>query len=188
MEVLQRALELQHDELQRVRDELDTTRRRYDDLYDNAPLGFVVLDTFGRIAEGNRRLAELLGVHRTELHGTPLANFMSDDDAEALDHQLRAANATPIALDAHVVRPDGEIIPVRLEIVLADASAYRVAITTRSVVGGLDEVLSALIGTLGSIDVEVAGGHEALERISGALARGRATLARLRAERTMFLS
>ncbi len=189
VEVLQRALELQHQELQNVRSDLDTTRRRYDDLYESAPLGFVVIDTFGRITEGNRRLGELLAVHRTELLGTALAHFMSDDDAELLDRNLRATTATePRTVDTHFVRPDGEVVPVRLDIVVADESSYRVAITTRSVVRGIDEVLAILISTLGSIDMEIAGGREALDRISGALARGRATLAKLRAERTMFVS
>jgi PAS domain S-box-containing protein len=189
LEVQQHELELQNEEIQRLRRELRETRDRYQDLYERAPLGFVTLDAFGRVSESNRRIRDLLATHRGELVGATLASWMSDDDADLFQRNLREVTTErPVALDTHLVRGDGQVIPVRLDLMLADERTYRVAITMRSVVLGLDEALRSLISALGSLHVEVTGSRDALELVSNAIERGQETLARLRAERSLAVS
>src|SRR5512140_3599933 len=53
LHVHQIELEMQNDELRRVRDELETSLARYTELYDFAPVGYVTLDGKSTILEIN---------------------------------------------------------------------------------------------------------------------------------------
>jgi PAS domain-containing protein len=77
LEIHQVELELKNDELQRSRAELEDSRRKYFELYDLAPVGYVTLSRGGIIHEINLAGATLLGVNRARLKGRRLAEFVS---------------------------------------------------------------------------------------------------------------
>src|SRR5947209_2764006 len=80
--------------LERLRAEnrLSASERRYRDLYEEAPVGYLSIGVDGRILSANRRAAELAGVSAEELPGRPIAEFLGEDaagtvrDTEALPH------------------------------------------------------------------------------------------------------
>lgn len=181
LELLQIELELQNEELRLSRGDLREARERYQDLYEHAPLGYVTVDTFGRIIESNMRLCEMLGVHRGELTGTLLAVFMSDDDADSLQRHLReVAPESSRTIDLHFVRNDGQVLPVRFDVVLAGDSSYRIAVTRRSSIRDFEEIFASVIATLDAVELEIRKGPE---KIAAAIARGREAIGRLRADR-----
>ncbi|MEI7639446.1 MAG: hypothetical protein WCJ37_19180, partial [Syntrophus sp. (in: bacteria)] len=57
-------LEIQNEELRRAQTELESSRARYFDLYDLAPVGYVTISETGLILETNLTAATLLGVRR----------------------------------------------------------------------------------------------------------------------------
>src|SRR5262245_18626677 len=71
-------LEMQNAELQRVRWELETTLARYVELFDFAPVGYVVLDADVTIRALNLAGAQLLRAMRTHVVGRNFATYVSE--------------------------------------------------------------------------------------------------------------
>jgi len=92
LEIHQIQLELQNDELRRLRGELDEAGAAYRDLLDHVPVGLVTLDASGRIVDVNRTATRMLGVERGALVGRPLAARVADDDVDRfLRHRVEVA-------------------------------------------------------------------------------------------------
>ena len=66
LEVHQIELEMQNEELQAARIEIEEGLERYTELFDFAPMGYVVLDPGGTIREANLEIARMLGVARKD--------------------------------------------------------------------------------------------------------------------------
>jgi PAS domain S-box-containing protein len=77
MEVHRVELELQNEELKRLRDEAETLAAQYLDIYDFAPVGYFTLDPDGKILQANLRGARLLGLPRAELTGRSFTALVS---------------------------------------------------------------------------------------------------------------
>ncbi|MEL0587719.1 MAG: PAS domain-containing sensor histidine kinase [Candidatus Thiodiazotropha sp. (ex. Lucinoma kazani)] len=87
LEVHQIELEMQNDELQRSHIELESVRDRYADLFDFAPVGYLIIDKAGRIVRANLTIAEMLGMHRHQLHEDYFYRLISEtDQGEILRH------------------------------------------------------------------------------------------------------
>ena len=63
-------LEMQNDELQQARTELEESLARYTALYESAPVGYLTLDREGVIRQVNLTGTRLLGLERAGLVGT----------------------------------------------------------------------------------------------------------------------
>ncbi len=72
--VHQEELKAQNEELQLAQSELTDARDRYKELFDSAPIGYLVVDGNFMIREANIKAAALCGVLRKDLIGTPLSN------------------------------------------------------------------------------------------------------------------
>ncbi len=70
-------LEMQNEELARARAEVEALLRRYTDLYDFAPVGYLTLTRDGTIHQANLAGANLLGLTRGELIDRRLGVFVS---------------------------------------------------------------------------------------------------------------
>lgn len=80
LQVHQLELEMQNEELRRTQTELETSRARYFELYDLAPVGYVSLNMAGMIVEANLTLANLLGRTRAEMAQRPFSKFIFPPD------------------------------------------------------------------------------------------------------------
>ncbi|MDX9822315.1 MAG: PAS domain S-box protein [Syntrophales bacterium] len=77
MQVHRVELELQNEELKRLRDEAETLVARYLDIYDFAPVGYFSLSPDGKILQANLRGARLVGLPRAELVGRSFTALVS---------------------------------------------------------------------------------------------------------------
>ena len=95
LEVHQVELEMQTEELRRSQLQLEDSRKKYFDLYDLAPIGYVTLDRKGLIREINLTAAELLGTERRRLNGAVFVRFVAPscrDDFHKFFRRLFASN------------------------------------------------------------------------------------------------
>lgn len=98
LRVAQEELYQQHEELYQqnlelvvARDAVEAERRRYQELFELAPNGYLVTDVSGKIEEANRAAAELLNVDPRFLVGKPLSVFIEGEERQnfyALLNQL----------------------------------------------------------------------------------------------------
>jgi len=77
-------LELQCQELQRAQAEVEESRDRYRELYESIPIGYITIDSNGRIRDLNPIGASLLGIERIEVSQLKsfLFFFRNDDDVD----------------------------------------------------------------------------------------------------------
>ncbi|MFA6135732.1 MAG: PAS domain-containing protein, partial [Phycisphaerae bacterium] len=89
LQVHQVELEMQNEELQQVRKEIEVVLEQYSDLYEFAPVGYLTLGRDGTIREANLMAASLLGVPRAQVVKKPLGNFMVPADRPRFDDFLQ---------------------------------------------------------------------------------------------------
>lgn len=79
LQVHQVELQLQNEELQNARTDLEIALRRYTELFDFAPIGYALLSVEGTIREVNHAGARLLGRERSRLVNRPLGRVLNGD-------------------------------------------------------------------------------------------------------------
>ncbi len=80
LQVAGEELHYQNEALVEAYEDLDTARRRYQDLFEFAPDGYLVTDIEGGIREANRAAAALFGVKRSFIVGKLLSFFVELQD------------------------------------------------------------------------------------------------------------
>src|SRR5258705_5953861 len=101
-------------ELRAARDQLQNSLDHRSDLYDFAPVGYVVFDGTGSIQEINLAGAELLGAKRGRLIGQRFAQFLVRKDVASFREHLRRCRThkRPLSTELSIVAKGGEIIAV----------------------------------------------------------------------------
>ena len=79
----QKTLRVRNEELQSAQIELESSRNRYSDLYNFAPVGYFVLDKEGLILDINLTGAALLGVAKSLIIGKHFSNYINRADRDA---------------------------------------------------------------------------------------------------------
>ena len=91
LQVHQVELEMQNEELQKARDEMEAGLEKFSDLYDFAPVGFLTFDREGTIREANLTSASLLGIERARLVKLRFESFVSAAELPAFNTFLAKA-------------------------------------------------------------------------------------------------
>ncbi len=117
LRVHQIELEMQNEELRRAQDELETSRARYFDLYDLAPIGYLTLSEKGLILEANLTAAKLFGVERGSLVKQPLSRFVLPEDQDIFYLHRKALWDTGVAqtCELRVLKKDAAPFWARME-------------------------------------------------------------------------
>ena len=77
-------LEMQNAELRQARDEIESSRNKYAELYDFAPVGYFTFDRHGLIREVNLTGAQMLGFERQLLVNTPFSSHIADKEEKEI--------------------------------------------------------------------------------------------------------
>jgi len=120
-------LSVKNRELQRVQLELEASRDRFALLYDLAPVGYLTLDTAGRIHEANLTAARLLGMARQKLLERYLTQFVTADVATEFTLLLARAFGGISRQEQRMAirRADGVMFHARLVIIVEPADDAR---------------------------------------------------------------
>ncbi len=110
-------LQMQNEELRRAQAELDSTRARYFDLYDLAPVGYCTINEMGMIQEANLTVANLLGVFRDALVKQPFSRFIHEEDQDIyyLHHKRLCETGTPQVCELRFVKKDATPFWARMQ-------------------------------------------------------------------------
>ena len=124
LRVHQIELEIQNEELQRAQEELETSRARYVDLYDFAPMGYMTVSETGLISEVNLTTTTLLGVTRSALITQPLTRFILPEDQDIYYRHRKQLFEThqPQICELRLMRMDNPPFWARLEATTAQDS------------------------------------------------------------------
>ena len=132
LRVHQIELEMQNDTLLASQMELETSRDRYQDLYDLAPVGYCAFSEKGLIMEANLTAATLLGTTRSRLIKQPISRFILKADQDSFylyrkqlfeTHSASSGQAGKSQeCELRMVRPDGAIFWVHLDGTAAQGS------------------------------------------------------------------
>ena len=116
-EQFQIELELQNERVRTRQTELESSRNRYFNLYDLAPVGYVTLSDEGLILETNATAAILLRADRNSLFLQPISHFICLEDQEQyfLHRKALLDSAETHACELRMVRSDGTRFWARIE-------------------------------------------------------------------------
>lgn len=117
LHVHQIELEIQNEELRRAQVALESSRDRYVDLYEFAPLGYLTLSDKGVITEINLSGATLLGEERNKLLNHRFALYVTPENRDRWHrHFLHAlVNGEKQSCELALLRGDGSIFQARLD-------------------------------------------------------------------------
>ncbi|HTE46099.1 MAG TPA: PAS domain-containing sensor histidine kinase [Gemmatimonadaceae bacterium] len=93
LSVVEEELRVQNDELGRAQSALHDERRRYHELFHQAPVAYLVTDEYGSIREANHSATQLLRYREEALIGKPLAVFTRDKSRRRMRAAVSRLNA-----------------------------------------------------------------------------------------------
>lgn len=82
LEVHRIELEMQNDELQRANKELEQAKRKYAELFEFAPVGYLTLDRRYRITDANLTFAQLVGAPGKKILSAAFTDFICPDSQD----------------------------------------------------------------------------------------------------------
>ncbi|MGJ0483840.1 MAG: PAS domain S-box protein [Methylomicrobium sp.] len=182
LRVHQIELEMQNEELRRAQNELITSRDRYADLYDFAPVGYFTITWGGVILEGNLTGANLLEVSRTKLLNRLFAQFIAEQekdhwhrffiqarqnpDKQTCETQIQRADGAPpvyVQIDCLRIELDGELPIFRLAI--SDITSLKQAEQSLRIAAAAFETQEAILIT--DANKIILRANKAFSRITG---------------------
>lgn len=87
--VAEEELRQQNEELIIARQQVELERQRYQELFDFAPDGYLITDTYGKIIEANQAASKLLLIEKDRLAGKLLVVFIPQEVRQEFRSQLR---------------------------------------------------------------------------------------------------
>jgi two-component system sensor kinase FixL len=121
-------LEQQNEKQRRALIELAESRDRYSNLYESAPVGYVILDQEGYIIESNLTLAARLGLVHEKLAGRLIFDFADDASVGKCRSHLQSvfSSDTKQVCQLQLKKKGGGLLPVQL------ASIIQAPLTTET--------------------------------------------------------
>jgi PAS domain S-box-containing protein len=117
LQVHQIELTMQNEALHQTQEELESSRMRYFNLYDLAPMAYFTLSEEGLILEANLTASSLLGLARSALVQKPLTRFIFREDQDLYYHhrqQLFKTGAAQVC-ELRLLKKDSSLFWARLE-------------------------------------------------------------------------
>jgi diguanylate cyclase (GGDEF)-like protein/PAS domain S-box-containing protein len=150
LEVHQIELEMQNEELHRIQEELEASQLRYFDLFDLAPVGYLVLDEKKIVTDANFTVSTLLGVDRSGLIKQPITRFILSEDQDIFYQHCQELieEKTPQQCELRIKPANKASVWVRLEATITQKfnrdAVYRIMVSDISERRQAEEALKYL--------------------------------------------
>ena len=131
LQVHQIELEIQNEELCAARAELEANLKRYQDLFDAAPVSYFTLNAEGVVVDLNLTAAKLVGLEQGRLRGRKFGSLLAETDRLAFTRILADvfSGGTKLSADLTMTHEHGKTTFVHLEASLSsDAKSCRVVL------------------------------------------------------------
>lgn len=117
LHVYQIELELQNEELHSIQKELESTRARFKNLYQFAPIGYVVLNQSGIILQTNSTFAKMICRDASKLQGTAFAKYLAEEDEHIFRGRFKSffRNPTGKSMEVQIITHESKSFYARLE-------------------------------------------------------------------------
>ena len=121
LHVHQAELESQNEELLQIHRELELSRRHYSDLFEHAPVGYLIVDDAAIVHRVNQTFLEMVGAGVEAIRRRPLASWITDEDRSIFYARQRSLfrGDWRRSLTLWMQRSSGEPFFVKLEARLA---------------------------------------------------------------------
>jgi len=122
LQVHQIELQMQNEELRSAQQELERSRKKYFELFDLAPTGYLSLDRTGLILQANLKAGALLGHPRSHLLRRSFRDFVVSSYWVALAEHLSAVGEERQwrTCELELLKRDGSVLTVHLETIRVD--------------------------------------------------------------------
>jgi|GEM_PF-1634645 len=109
LQIHQIELEIQNEELRNAQKAMEETRDRYLSLFENAPVGYVILDQAGMVKQFNTPFADMFQIQAVKRTGMAFADLLSQKDAAVFRARFAALFKNPAGkmMEATVRSADG---------------------------------------------------------------------------------
>ena len=84
LNVHQIELEIQNDELKQAYENIDNIKNAFEELYDEAPVGYISSSLFGEVLKANSTISKMLGCDISRIVGEPFGKRCLREDAHYL--------------------------------------------------------------------------------------------------------
>lgn len=123
LDTCQIELELQNEDLRQAQEQLEHSHRRYLDLYDFAPVGYLTINKKGMIVEVNLTASEMLGLARKSLLNQPFSQFIAekDQDIHYLSRKKLLETKEVQSYELQMRKQDGSLFYAQLKSVASSA-------------------------------------------------------------------
>lgn len=124
LKVHQIELEIQNEELRNTQEVLEKTKEKYIRLYNNAPVGYLTVNSAAIILQSNRTFTAMIGKKDASVQGKSLAEFIHPEDRKLFFGRFRAFLNDPVGKDIEVrlFQSGSDPLPVRLTGSLGDGT------------------------------------------------------------------
>ena len=95
LQVHQIELELQNEDLRITQKQLEDSRNRYANLYNNAPVGYVTIDSHSLILQANATFLDMIGIMPSDFHGKTLGEYLLPEDRAVFHARFKAFFKSP---------------------------------------------------------------------------------------------
>jgi diguanylate cyclase (GGDEF)-like protein/PAS domain S-box-containing protein len=110
-------LEMLNENLRHAQAELETSKARYFDLYQMAPVAYLTVSEQNLILEANLKATQLLGMQGKALIAQPLTRFIAFTDQDIFHFYRHALIKTHESqtFELDMIKPDGDVFCVRMQ-------------------------------------------------------------------------
>ncbi len=117
LRVYQAELEIQNDELRQAQQELIASRNRFSELFNRAPVGYLVLDEGTMILETNETFCRMVGCDHARVRGKAFTSFLAEQDRAPFLSRWRALFKSPEgkSIDAELLFPNNDSMAAHME-------------------------------------------------------------------------